>query len=1508
MVHAATNIQKHGKRVRPSGWLLQQARLLLAAILFVTFSAATHAQTSGTTGGLIWSTTNSQVTITGYSGTGGAVNIPATINSLPVTSIGVAAFLNCSSLTSMTIPSSVTSIGSGSFFVCNQLTAITVSAQNPVYSSVDGVLYNKNQSTLIHYPGGITGSFTIPTSVTSIEGDAFYFCTRLTSVTIPSSVTSIGTFDYCTRLTAITVDPANPSYSSVDGVLYDKNQSTLIQCPGGITGSYTIPNSVTSIGDNAFNCSGLTSVTIPSSVTSIGAYAFQSCSSLTSVTIPNSVTSIGNYAFQSCSSLTAITVDPSNFSYCSDTNGVLFNKTQSTLIQCPGGITGSSYTIPSSVTSIGDYAFAGCTSLTSVTIPNSVTSIGYVAFEDTRMMSVTIPNSVTSIENNAFDNCTSLTSAIFMGNAPLMGSNMFDSAASGFTVDYLSGASGFSTPTWNGYPSQACNLPTITTNPVNLAVASGTTVTFAAAATGTPPPTVQWQVSTTGTGGSFTNIDNVANPSATTGTLTLTNVTSDQNGYAYQAVFTNIVGSTTTTAATLTIAPFTCTTSNNQITITGYTGPGGAVTIPDTINSMPVTSIGTCAFYTCTNVTSITIPNSVTTIGSGAFEQPLNQISNLTSITIPNSVTTIGSNAFNGCNGLTSITIPNSVTTIGSDAFNGCYGLTSVAIPDSVTKIESETFWGCWSLASITIPDSITSIGANAFGRCWSLTKLTIPNGLTSIGDSAFSGCGITTIVIPDNIKTIGDWAFSGCPLTGITIGNNVSSIGSNAFNGCGLTSVTIPSSVTSIWYGAFWGCSSLNTSVFAGDAPTMGSSVFVGTASGFTVDYFNGATGFTSPTWNGYPSHAFASTSPTITSNPTNQAVTSGTTATFTAAATGTPAPTVQWQVSTTGTAGPFTNIDNVANPSAATGTLTLNNVTSDQNGYAYQAVFTNIAGSTTTTAATLTVFSFPLGSSLPSGSLNSSYNQPLQVTGGVGPYIWSVSGSLPPGMSLSSSGVWSGTPNAEGTYNFTIQVTDSTGATVSQNMNFSILPFTYTTTNGQIAITGYSGTSGAVNISGTINGLPVTSIGDNAFAYCQTLTIVTIPNSVTTIGVCAFGYCPRLTSVTIPNSVTSIGDEAFGSCSGLTSVTIPNRVTAIGCAAFEYCWSLTSVTILNGVTTIGSNAFANCTGLISVSIPSSVTSIGEGAFFNCYALTTLPIIPTSVTSIGNGMFENCTGLTSITIPNSITSIGDNAFYGCCGSTSVTIPNSITSIGDYAFCECSSLNNVIIPNSVIRIGNGTFDYCPSLTSVTIPNSVTSIGNYAFYRCQGLTSVTIPNSVTNIGSQAFAGCTYLKSAVFMGSAPSMGTSVFNSTASGFAVQYYNGATGFTSPWNGYTTVNNGTPPVSSWLIFKGLSSNADLQSTPNGDGIPLLMKYALNLDPCRNESSKIPQPVVTGNQMSLTYYAGSPDVTYTVQSSTDLQTWSTDAVTLSGPDANSCYTATVPTTGPKRFLRLVVVH
>ena len=224
---------------------------------------------------------------------------------------------------------------------------------------------------------------TIPDSVTSIGGSAFYGCTSLTNVTIPDSVTSIGgsAFGNCKSLT-----------------------------------NMTIPDSVTLIGNGAFlGCTSLTSVTIPDSVTSIGEQAFSECTSLTSVTIPDSVTSIGNGAFASCTSLTGIWVAEGNNDYSSDASGVLFNKDKITLVQCPG--TFREYTIPDSVTSIGEQAFMGCSSLTSVTIPDSVTSIHWGAFYDcTSLASVTIPDSVTSIGAWAFRDCTSLTDVYYAGS------------------------------------------------------------------------------------------------------------------------------------------------------------------------------------------------------------------------------------------------------------------------------------------------------------------------------------------------------------------------------------------------------------------------------------------------------------------------------------------------------------------------------------------------------------------------------------------------------------------------------------------------------------------------------------------------------------------------------------------------------------------------------------------------------------------------------------------------------------------------------------------------------------------------------------------------------------------------------------------------------------------------------------------------------------------------------------------------------------------------------------
>ena len=270
--------------------------------------------------------------------------------------------------------------------------------------------------------------------------------------------------------------------------------------------------------------------------------------------------------------------------------------------------------------------------------------------------------------------------------------------------------------------------------------------------------------------------------------------------------------------------------------------------------------------------------------------------------------------------------------------------------------------------------------------------------------------------------------------------------------------------------------------------------------------------------------------------------------------------------------------------------------------------------------------------------------------------------------------------------------------------------------------------------NIPHTIKGVTVTSIGDQAFYNCTSLTSVTIPDSVTSIGDRAFRYCISLTSVTIPDSVTSIGEEAFYGCWDLTRLTIPGSVTSIDKDAFCFCSSLTSVTIPDSVTSIGDSAFYGCESLTSVTIPDSVTSIGSCAFYGCASLTSVTI-PDSVTSIGNCAFASCTSLTGIWVAEGNSHYANDAsgvlfnkdkttLVQCPGAfAAYTIPNSVTSIGEYAFSHCTSLTSVTIPNSVTSIGEHAFSYCTSLTSVTISDSVTSIGEYAFYDCTSLTDV-----------------------------------------------------------------------------------------------------------------------------------------------------------------------------------------
>ncbi len=288
-----------------------------------------------------------------------------------VTSIGNIAFAGCSGLTSIEIPNSVTSIGRYAFWYCSALTSIEI--PNNVTSIERYTFYNCD---------GLT-SVVIPNNVTSIGESAFYWCDGLTSVTIGNSVTSIGerAFCNCTGLTSI-----------------------------------TIPNSVISIGEQAFYiCTGLTSATIGNSVTSIGESAFHGCTGLTSITIPNSVTSIGNKAFENCTGLTSVVVDGNNTKYDSreNCNAIIETETNTLILGC------KNTAIPNSVTSIGGWAFSGCSGLTSVVIPNSITSIGWAAFSDcSGLTSVVIPNSVTSIGDYAFSDCSNLASVTVESEMP----------------------------------------------------------------------------------------------------------------------------------------------------------------------------------------------------------------------------------------------------------------------------------------------------------------------------------------------------------------------------------------------------------------------------------------------------------------------------------------------------------------------------------------------------------------------------------------------------------------------------------------------------------------------------------------------------------------------------------------------------------------------------------------------------------------------------------------------------------------------------------------------------------------------------------------------------------------------------------------------------------------------------------------------------------------------------------------------------------------------------------
>ena len=1260
----------------------------------------------------------------GYPEPTGNITLPSTVTYNGVTytvkAIGDWAFIMCSNLTgSLTIPNSVTTIGTAAFRECSGFTG-SLAIPNSVITIGDDAF---NECS------GFTGSLTIGSSVTSIGGAAFQSCTGFTgSLTIPNSVTSIGgfAFNVCRGFTgSLTI--GNSVTTIEERAFYGCN---------GFTGSLNIPNSVTSIGDNAFDhCSGFSgSLTIGDSVTSIGSAAFQMCSGFTgSLTIPNSVTSIGDYAFNLCS-----------------------------------GFTGS-LTISNSVTSIGDWVFDACSGFTgSLIIPNSVTSIGENAFNCCSGLTgvLFIPNTVTTIGDRAFSFCSGLTSMIVLPTTPpILGTNAFYDVSTAILVhvpcESLSAyqsASG-----WSAFTNMQCYEPL--TYSIN---ADGVSVTVTGHVDGT----------------------------AATGPIIIP-TTKTINGVTY-----------TVTAI-----------GNNAFN--GCSGLAGPLTIPNT-----VTTIGDYAFYDCHGFTgSLSIPNSVTSIGGQAFRYCTGFTG---SLTIGNSVTTIGLSAFYGCSGFTgSLTIPNSVTTVNSYAFYGCSGFTgSLTIGRSVTTIGNYAFRSCNGFTgSLTIGRSVTSIGNSAFRDCSGFTSMTVcPDAPPSLGSNAFQGVTKTIpVYVPcESLETYqgaSGWnAFTNLqcfdPLTYSINADGVSVTVTGHIDGTAATgSIVIPETKTID--GVTYTVTAIGNSAFDGCSGLTGSLTIPNTVTTIGNQAFRSCTGFT--------------------------------------------------------------------------GSLTIGSSVTSIGSWAFQ----DCSGLTTMTV-------FP--ATPPSTGTNTFYNVPTDIP------VEVPCASLEDYQAASS---WNAFTNMQCLDMLTYSINaDGVSVTVTGHIDGTaatgpiVIPetktidgVTYTVTAiGNNAFKNCSGLTGSLTIPNS-----VTSIGEGAFWGCSGFTgSLVIPNSVTLIGPSAFNTCIHLTALTIGYAVTTIANYAFLGCSGFTgSLTIPNSVTSIGENAFWDCSGFTgSLVIPSSVTVIASYAFFGCSGLSSLTLPASVTTICKGAFGLC-GFSSMTVLPETPPTLGSYVFYDVPTDIPVYVPcgsleDYQTASGWSDFiniYGSCltysinaDGVSVTVTGHVdgtAATGELFIPETTTIDGVTY--TVTLIGTGAFRDCSGLTGdLIIPNSVTTINAQAFKGCIGLTSLTLPASVTSIKLAAFSGCTGLTTmTVLPATPPSLGSSVFLNVPTDIPVyvpcnafEGYQNALG----WNAFTNMQC----LPELTVFDGTVTNSS---------IPANIIY---FDEFTRSQFVIPANVMAGmtgaTLYSMTFYTPHTNVPYTTVSDADVYLKEVDYTSISAYESKASAT------------------
>ena len=1410
-----------------------------------------------------------------------------------VTSIGSDAFITCA-LTDVTIPGNVKSIGYMPFAFCSSLTQIKLSE-----------------------------------GIETISDQAFNYCTALTDITIPSTVKSIGQypFDNSSLITEINVSEDNAWYSSSDGVLFNKDMTTLIAYPQGKEGAYVIPEGVTTIEKLAFaDCKKLTSVSIPEGVTTIAEDTFVNCSGLTTVKMPVSVTSIGISAFSCCHGLSIVyyggTSEQWDAIKIESYNEKLENATKHFYVPPIEGTCGDDLTWilqDGTLTISGEGKMDGyydsdfapwydeAESIVTLKIEYGVTSIGESAFNNCRnITSVTIPTSVTRIESFAFQDCENISDVYYGGtsgqwdeiyieecNTPLTEANIHcdgtDVPPSGDDLTWtledgtltISGEgdmkdySSSEPAPWYG------EVETIEEIEIEDGVTSIGSYAFAGC-TSLSQITIPTSVSRIGTsafyncgelsvvwyGGSDEQWDELSVGSG-----------NDDLLYDTEICFNCVQKCGDDLTWTL---------KNGTLTISGngdmydyswssapwYNESGSIVNV---VIKDGVTSIGTYAFIECSNLKSVSIPASVTSIGDGAFEEcwSLDEVhysgttENWSAITVGDNngrlklVDVVCSNgtiiAPDYCGEDVTWTLENGVLTIsgtgemdnyydgnGIPWYDDAESIVKVVVEDGVTSIGESAFLGCKNLKSVELPSSIESINYGAFSGCSSLSEINYggtAKEYKQIFIGSYNGAlGSATVHCEDGDITYATWKLENGTLTisgtgdmfdygwfgtpwhseaesieKVVVEDGVTSIAAAAFVECkNVQSVTIPQSVVYIGLDAIGCCSALKDI------------------------YYDG----TVAQWDDITVLDFSLTNRSVTVHCNDDSV-------LTSSYCG---DNVKWTLdengtlTITGTGDMYSYEEGRYTPwydqSESVTSIVIEEGVTSIGVYAFLGCANAKSVSIPNTVTAIEREAFFGCKSLKEVVLPEGVKTVSNMT-----FVWCDSlESVTVPSTLESFG---GANIYRGVF---YKCQNLKNITVSDNnaVYSSDDGVVFSKDKSEIVLYPEGREAAEYQIPSG-----VTFISYHAFMGCNRLQSVTVPDSVTEIGQNAFYDSTSLESITIPDSVRSIGDSAFYNCSALkdvyyggfnlqwkdiyqdddldnatihfrdpmelqasgtcgddlkwklekcvltiygtgdmydyesldpqpwakyeeaiVNVVIEDGVTSIGWYAFNECSKLESISIPDSVTRIEGYAFRECINLNNITLPDGLEYIGYGVFSECSSIKSI-VIPANVTTIKSHMFENCSNLESITFMDGVEEFEDYVFSGCVklavinvsegnsafssedgvlfskdknelvvypagkNEDTYSIPTSVTSISYNAFLNCMSLKNVIIPDGVKSIGYGAFSSCSSLVSINIPSGVKSIGYGAFSSCSSLVSVNIPSGVKSIDTQTFEDCTSL---------------------------------------------------------------------------------------------------------------------------------------------------------------------